>query len=79
LIKQATTIMSETTKPEVPWSNSNAKRILVVCLEEDEILLDKEEVAPHDVYLQQIEFDDAALKNCKTHPKKPRNHRGKPR
>jgi hypothetical protein len=37
--------MSKMTQPKIPWADSNAKRILVECLEKGEIPLDNEEMA----------------------------------
>jgi hypothetical protein len=44
--------MSKMTQPKVHWADSDAKCILVECLEKGEIPLDNKELMPQDVYLQ---------------------------
>jgi hypothetical protein len=48
--------MLKSNKQEVDWADSDAKHILVECLEYGKILLDSEEMAPSVMYLQQAKF-----------------------
>jgi hypothetical protein len=65
-IKTLQTLMSNTHKPEVPWAEGDAKRILKKELKKGarrfRFPLNSDKMAPRDVYMQHPEFADYPYK-----------------